>query len=74
MIRVGYFADLVLFDPKIVIDRATPEAPHVPAEGIEKVWVNGQLVFDGGQMTGNRPGQPVRRTAFSSPRTAVAGR
>jgi N-acyl-D-amino-acid deacylase len=63
-IEVGYFADLVLFDPETVGDRATPEAPHVPSTGIEKVWVNGQLVFEGGEITGNRPGKPVRRAGL----------
>jgi N-acyl-D-amino-acid deacylase len=62
-IQVGRYADLVLFDPERVRDRATPEAPHVPSTGIEKVWVNGQLVFEGGQITGNRPGKPIRRAS-----------
>ncbi len=60
-IRVGHYADLVLFDPERVRDRATPEAPHLPSVGIEKVWVNGKLVFEGGQVTGNRPGKAIRR-------------
>ena len=61
-IQEGYYADLVLFDPETVVDQATYEDPHVPSLGIEKVWVNGQLVFDGGQATGKRPGKPIRRT------------
>ncbi len=60
-IQEGYYADLVLFDPETVMDQATYEDPHVPSLGIEKVWVNGQLVFDGGQTTGKRPGKPIRR-------------
>ena len=60
-IQEGHYADLVLFDPDTVMDQATYEDPHVPSLGIEKVWVNGQLVFDGGETTGNRPGMPVRR-------------
>jgi N-acyl-D-amino-acid deacylase len=60
-IQVGHYADLVLFDPEKVGDRATPEAPHLPSTGIEKVWVNGQLVIEGGEITGNRPGKPIRR-------------
>ncbi len=60
-IQVGHHADLVLFDPETIRDHATPEAPHVPSSGIEKVWVNGQLVFECGQITGNRPGKPIRR-------------
>lgn len=59
-IQVGHYADLVLFDPETVVDRATPAEPHKPSLGIEKVWVNGQLVFDDGQVTGNRPGQAIR--------------
>jgi N-acyl-D-amino-acid deacylase len=62
-IQVGYYADLVLFDPETVTDSATAEAPHLPSLGIDKVWVNGQLVFDGGQITGNRPGKPIRRAS-----------
>jgi len=62
-IEAGHYADLVLFDADTVIDRATPEAPHVPSVGIDKVWVNGQLVFEGGESTGQRPGKPLRRTA-----------
>jgi N-acyl-D-amino-acid deacylase len=60
-IRVGNYADLVLLDPETVADRATFEDPHAPSSGIEKVWVNGQLVYDGGRATGQRPGMPVRR-------------
>lgn len=60
-IEVGQFADLVLFDPETVGDRATAEAPHLPSVGIEKLWVNGQLVFDGGEVTGKRPGRPILR-------------
>jgi N-acyl-D-amino-acid deacylase len=62
-IQVGNYADLVLFDPATIKDRSTVEEPHIPSVGIEKVWVNGQLVFDGGQITGNRPGKPIRRAA-----------
>ena len=58
-IQEGYYADLVLFDPDTVMDQATYEDPHVPSLGIEKVWVNGQLVFGGGQTTGNWPGKPL---------------
>lgn len=62
-IQVGHYADLVLFDPDTVRDRATFENPQVPSVGIEKVWVNGQLVFEGGEVTGNRPGKPIRRAS-----------
>jgi N-acyl-D-amino-acid deacylase len=48
----GAFADLVLFDPATVIDRATTGDPYALATGIERVWVNGQPVFSGGAATG----------------------
>ncbi|MYB20389.1 MAG: D-aminoacylase [Holophagales bacterium] len=60
-IAKGHYADLVLFDPETVIDRSTYEDPHLPSAGIEKVWVNGEVVFDGGETTGNRPGRVIRR-------------
>jgi len=62
-IRPGDYADLVLFDASRVGDRATYEEPQLPSAGIEKVWVNGEVVFDAGQPTGNRPGRAVRRPA-----------
>lgn len=56
-IRPGAAADLVLFDPETVIDRATPENPGALSTGISKVWVNGQIVFENNQPTGKRPGR-----------------
>jgi N-acyl-D-amino-acid deacylase len=68
-IVAGNYADLVLFDPDQVSDRATYEKPHLPSAGIDKVWVNGELVLERGRVTGKRPGKPVRRsgTSGSSP-------
>jgi N-acyl-D-amino-acid deacylase len=63
VIEPGAFADLVLFDPATIDDRATPRDPHATAIGIERVWVNGVEVYSGGQVTGARPGRVVRRDA-----------
>jgi N-acyl-D-amino-acid deacylase len=60
-IRPGASADLVLFDPATVIDRATTKDPHVRAVGIEKVWVNGAVVYEDGAATARRPGRVLRR-------------
>jgi N-acyl-D-amino-acid deacylase len=60
-IAPGMFADLVLFDPATVIDRATPREPHLTAVGIERVWVNGAEVFRDGRVTGARPGVVIKR-------------
>jgi len=61
LVKAGLSADLVLFDPKSVIDRATPSEPHALSSGIHKVWVNGVLVFADGKATGERPGRVLRR-------------
>ena len=61
VIRPGAPADLVLFDPYAVIDRATSENPNAVSEGIVGVWVNGEEVFVLGKATGARPGQVIRR-------------
>ena len=61
VIRPGAFADLVLFDPAAVSDRATPESPHARSVGIDRVWVNGAVVYQNGETTGARPGRVVRR-------------
>lgn len=56
VVREGAFADLVLFNPETVIDHATFEHPFALSAGIEKVFVNGVLVWDGGKATGEKPG------------------
>jgi len=60
-IAPGAFADLVLFDPKTVADRADFGNAQAQAAGIHTVWVNGEVVFRDGSTTGARPGRPLRR-------------
>ena len=60
-IRQGYCADLVIFNPVMVQDQATVAEPHKISEGIEKVWVNGVLVFENKKTTGNFPGKVIKR-------------
>ena len=60
-IAPGMLADLVLFDPATVSDRATPRDPHLTSVGIARVWVNGAEVFADGKTTGARPGRVIRR-------------
>lgn len=59
----GMAADLVLFDPAEVADRATIADPGALSVGIAKVWVNGELVYADGQATSARPGKVLRRKA-----------
>lgn len=61
LIKQGLAADLVLFDPKTVIDRATFAEPQLFSEGIKMVFVNGELVWDGKKTTGNLSGKILRR-------------
>lgn len=60
VLRVGAHADLVLFDPATIIDRATFEQPKQPAAGLEQVYVNGRCVWRDGEHTGERPGRALR--------------
>ncbi|HEX2451856.1 MAG TPA: D-aminoacylase [Gemmatimonadales bacterium] len=60
-IAPGSRADLVLFNPKTVADRATPASPSLPAAGILRVWTNGVEVYRDGKPTGARPGVVLRR-------------
>lgn len=60
-IAVGLAADLVIFDPDRVRDRATFAEPALVSEGIQWVIVNGVLVLDHGALTGARPGRVLRR-------------
>jgi N-acyl-D-amino-acid deacylase len=61
LIREGYAADLVLFDPEKIIDTATFNDPVRPAEGIVSVWVNGELSYSAQGSTGNRAGRFLPR-------------
>ena len=60
-IAPGMFADLTLFDPTTVLDRATPAEPHALSIGIDRVWVNGTMVYAKGATTGAFPGRVIRR-------------
>ena len=60
-IAAGQYADLVLFDPATVVDRATTKDPRALSAGIDTVWVNGTVVFEGGKPTGRYPGKVLRR-------------
>ncbi|MFC5429605.1 amidohydrolase family protein [Paraburkholderia denitrificans] len=62
-VRVGWHADLVLFDPATVRDTATFDAPQQVADGIDAVWVNGVLSYRDGRPTGERAGRFVARGA-----------
>ena len=61
LIKKGMRADLVLFDAKTVIDRATFAEPQLFSEGVKTVFVNGERVWENSKITGNLPGTILRR-------------
>jgi len=61
MIREGFHADLVVFDPKTIKDTATFFEPHQYAEGIEYVLVNGTFVVESGKLTWQKPGDVLTK-------------
>lgn len=60
LIKEGYFADIVIFNPEKVNDKATFQEPHQYAEGVEHVFVNGIQVLQDGAHTGATPGRFVK--------------
>lgn len=60
-IQRGYFADLVVFDPDKIADRATWTDPHQYPVGVEYVIVNGQVVVEHGEHTGRLPGKILKK-------------
>ena len=60
LLKAGYFADVVVFDPATIQDHATFEAPHQYATGVYEVFVNGVQVLKNGEHTGATPGRVVR--------------
>lgn len=62
LLKEGYAADIVLFDPQKVMDHATFTDPIQYSTGIQAVWVNGVLIWNNGKATENRPGKILRRS------------
>ena len=74
LLKDGYFADVVVFDPATITDRATYEKPHQYAVGVKHVFVNGTQVLNDGEPTGSKPGRalwgPGKSIGESSPEIA----
>ena len=60
MLREGMYADITVFDPATIIDKATFEKPHQLSVGVKYVFVNGVAVVSEGKHTGAKPGRAVR--------------
>jgi N-acyl-D-amino-acid deacylase len=59
LLEPGYFADVTIFDPKTIADRATFDRPHQYSVGVRDVFVNGVAVLAGGEHTGATPGRAL---------------
>jgi N-acyl-D-amino-acid deacylase len=60
LIKTGFYADVTVFDPITIIDRATYENPAQISEGVDYVFVNGQLEYDHGKLTSAKAGRALR--------------
>ena len=67
LLREGMFADITIFDPRTVIDRATFESPNQYPVGIQYVLVNGELSVDNGHRTKALAGRVVRGPGYTKP-------
>jgi dihydroorotase/N-acyl-D-amino-acid deacylase len=65
VLKVGMWADVVIFDPATIHDRATFDNPNQLSEGMEYVLVNGVAVVDQGKMTGALPGKVLRGAGYA---------
>jgi N-acyl-D-amino-acid deacylase len=67
LLQQGMFADVVVFDPGTIQDRATYENPHQFSVGMREVFVNGVQVLSNGGHTGATPGRALRGPGASRP-------
>ena len=72
-LKVGFFADVVVFDPDEVQDHATFVEPHQYSTGMLHVFVNGEQVLRDGEHTGATPGRVVRGPGWTGNRVATSG-
>ena len=66
VLKVGNYADLVIFDPETIIDRATPKNATAISNGVESVFVNGKTVYSNNSTTRYRPGKFLYGPGYSS--------
>ncbi len=65
LLKKGYYADIVVFDPDNIEDHATFKEPHQYSTGVKHVFVNGQQVLKDGEHTGATPGRIVRGAGYT---------
>ncbi|HUR92597.1 MAG TPA: D-aminoacylase [Gemmatimonadaceae bacterium] len=67
LVKEGSFADIIIFDPATIADRATFTQPHQLSVGVRDVWVNGVRVLNNGMHTGAKPGRALRGPGWRRP-------
>ncbi len=73
LLKPGFFADINIFNPDTVIDRAQFKDPHQTSVGFEYIFVNGVLSVEHGQLTGQVGGRPLRGPGFRGPSSGQTG-
>jgi N-acyl-D-amino-acid deacylase len=66
ILKPGFFADVTIFDPATIIDKATFVAPAQLSEGIDYTIVNGQIEYDHGKLTGVTAGKVLRGRGYQA--------
>jgi N-acyl-D-amino-acid deacylase len=66
LLKKGYYADIVIFDPETITDHATFDQPHQYATGVKHVFVNGVLVLEDGEPTGKTGGRFIRGPGWAN--------
>ena len=66
LLKQGYFADITIFDPATIGDRATYQKPTQLSEGVKYVFVNGKLEYEDGHLTGVNTGRVLRGAGWKS--------
>jgi N-acyl-D-amino-acid deacylase len=67
LLKEGFFADVTIFDPATIIDKATYENPAQVSEGVKYVFVNGKLEYEDGKLTGLNAGSALRGPGWTHP-------
>ena len=70
LLKTGYFADITIFDPEAIKDVATYAQPAQISQGVKYVFVNGQLEFEDGKLTGATAGRALRGPGWKVTGTA----
>jgi N-acyl-D-amino-acid deacylase len=65
LLKTGFYADITIFDPATIIDKATYAKPTELSEGVDYVFVNGELEYDHGTLTGVKAGRALRGPGWS---------